>query len=131
MSRKSEDAGRLERTVCCFNGAETKMSRKCLLAMVGAFAISALQWGRDKNVSEIKYIINMEKVGETGFNGAETKMSRKYADVKRNQAGMSCFNGAETKMSRKYTEDAGRLERTVRCFNGAETKMSRKCHHSI
>ena len=37
-----------------FNGAETKMSRKFMITSQDGESDAVLQWGRDKNVSEIE-----------------------------------------------------------------------------
>ena len=62
--------------LCSFNGAETKMSRKLPHPSIVARTTRPLQWGRDKNVSEINVLFFFVK-RVLCFNGAETKMSRK------------------------------------------------------
>ena len=63
-------------TLLCFNGAETKMSRKFIRSVAIILQSTLLQWGRDKNVSEIQFS-SVGAIQERSFNGAETKMSRK------------------------------------------------------
>ena len=53
MSRKSVTVLTNPSHASCFNGAETKMSRKCLMWLISLPKLRPLQWGRDKNVSEI------------------------------------------------------------------------------
>ncbi len=111
--------------------------------------MSLLQWGRDKNVSEIveRKVNNLTKwvlqwgrdknVSEIYSSGAPPA-PRTYASMGPRQKclgnkillGFSelserCFNGAETKMSRKFAMESA-FETLSESFNGAETKMSRK-----
>ncbi len=112
--------------------------------------ICELQWGRDKNVSEIRFQNTKGNDSSARFNGAETKMSRKFATTFAIWESVKPgFNGAETKMSRKSCVMPRSLLRQrklqwgrdknvseiywasyspikVARFNGAETKMSRK-----
>ena len=157
-----------------FNGAETKMSRKsdnkCTLVLeygnasmgprqkcLGNYALMwspagrpLLQWGRDKNVSEIRFLSRMIWFGLYASMGPRQKClgndQLSWADLDELNASMGprqkclgnlpcmmllCglrtkgFNGAETKMSRKSRYRLVRWPR-VHSFNGAETKMSRK-----
>ena len=87
---------------------------------------TGLQWGRDKNVSEIHGRKGIRE-SRCRFNGAETKMSRKSAIESYEQIRAASFNGAETKMSRKFSTEIPTYV-LWNCFNGAETKMSRKLH---
>ena len=53
------------------------MSRKSAQESGTYYYGSALQWGRDKNVSEMDSDIITREALYDSFNGAETKMSRK------------------------------------------------------
>ena len=85
----------------CFNEAETKMSRKYWLREAGLTESEMLQWGRDKNVSEIYYFlpylsrVTMLQWGRDKNVSEITRTSSESAKLN------ICFNEAETKMSRK------------------------------
>ena len=81
-------------------GRDKNVSEIALMALYGK-SQAGLQWGRDKNVSEI-FSRADSLLCIPSFNGAETKMSRKSVRRDFNGCSRHGFNGAETKMSRKW-----------------------------
>ncbi len=109
-----------------FNGAETKMSRKSLQKYTIETIAARLQWGRDKNVSEMALPVCIFVGMLKRFNGAETKMSRKSLDARLPYVAPG---GASMGPRQKCLGNVCVIPKRS-CswpgFNGAETKMSRK-----
>ncbi len=84
-----------------FNGAETKMSRKSLSYTLSFLPDSKLQWGRDKNVSEIPRTVGQVSQVANASMGPRQKCLGNINSTVLYMIDESCFNGAETKMSRK------------------------------
>ena len=102
------------------------MSRKSSADLSAVKPKLVLQWGRDKNVSEIEWWTKLQGAGYNRFNGAETKMSRKstidtYDAVRIAIASM----GPRQKCLGNYGLTSSNYIAYIG-FNGAETKMSRK-----
>ena len=101
MSRKSDIRFEIKNKFTGFNGAETKMSRKFFHDVVVVSYSCMLQWGRDKNVSEMSGEIRWDFAGPAASMGPRQKClgNITLGDMWRSR--FLCFNGAETKMSRK------------------------------
>ena len=84
-----------------FNEAETKMSRKSAGQDGMDGAVGPLQWGRDKNVSEIGISIHVFAVGESTSMRPRQKCLGNLTHRTHPRIDNSHFNEAETKMSRK------------------------------
>ena len=99
--------------------------QKCLgnvSSAAGSARDAVLQWGRDKNVSEIICAACNRITPRDRFNGAETKMSRKSYSGGVERLLELGFNGAETKMSRK-----SRVGGNHECMGDASMGPRQKC----